>query len=105
MSAQKINQLYPLGAYMINELGMEISKEKLQDLFKSLDTQFDPKIAELFCLSQEKIQEIESSVTSAPVAVSAAPAASGAGKKDEAPAKEEAAPAEEIDLFGDDLFD
>lgn len=101
MSVEKINQLYPLGAFMINELGLDITKDKLESLFKHLNVEFQPKIAELFCLNKEQVEEVYESVKSAPV--SAAPVAvAGEEKKEEEKPKEEAAPAEDFDVFGDD---
>lgn len=101
MSVEKIDQLYPLAAFMINELGLEVTKDKIQGLFTHLNVDFQPKIAELFCLSQEKIEEVYNSVTSAPAAAGTVETATEV-KKEEAKPQEEAAPAEDFDVFGDD---
>ncbi|KRH93854.1 hypothetical protein M153_5200002814 [Pseudoloma neurophilia] len=107
MSVENVNQLYPLASFMINELGQEVTVEKIQNLFKHLNVDFEPKVAELFCLKKEKIDEIYDSVTSAPVAAAAAPVAAATKqetKEEEKPKQNAPAPAEDFDVFGDDLF-
>lgn len=104
MSVEKINQLYPLATFLINSLNMEVTKEKLQSLFKHLNIEFNPKIAEHFCMSKEQIEELSTSVQQAPVASAPATSASEVQEvKKEEPKKAEE-PAEDFDMFGDDLF-
>lgn len=102
MSKENINAVYPLSAFLLKELELEITKDKIQALFTHLNLPFDSKIAELFCLSNEKTEEYYDSVTSAPVSAAPVSVESAGEKKEEAAPKEEPAPADDFDVFGDD---
>lgn len=95
-----INSLYPLSALLIHATQQEVTKEKMQAIFKTLGLEFSPKIASFFTLSADKLSSIISNVggsASAPAATTATGATSAKA--------EEAAPAKEESSSDDAAFD
>lgn len=102
MSVEKIDQIYPLAAFLIDCLGQDITKEKMKDLFSYLNIRFEPKIAELFCLSKERVEEVYDSITNAPVTTTTVQSTVSEDEPEEEKPKQEAAPADDFDVFGDE---
>ncbi|ELQ75310.1 hypothetical protein THOM_1753 [Trachipleistophora hominis] len=104
MSAEKIENIYPLAALLLHECGQDITKEGMKGIFDYVKAECQPKLAELYSVDKERMEGIYSMLMQAPAAASEAVVTDGAAKKEEAKPKEEAAPAatEDVDLFGDD---
>lgn len=85
MSNTTIKSAYPLSALLIHASKQEVTKEKMQAVFKSLGLEFSPKIASFFVLTADKYASMISNIgsSSAPVA------ASTSVKKEEVAAVEE----------------
>merc|ERR1711914_12982 len=96
-------ETYLLSGLLIHELKQEVTIDRMEKVFKQLGVEFNPKIAELCCLSGDKFESYYKLVTATPVA--AAPsAASVAVQEEEKPKQAEKEADADIDLFDDDLF-
>ena len=85
-----ITSLYPLSALLIHATKQEVTKEKIQAIFKTLNMEFSPKIASFFALSADKYSSIISNIggsSSAPVATTTS--AASAKPVEVAPVEEE----------------
>lgn len=83
-----INSAYPLSALLIHSSKQEVTKDKIQAIFKTLGLEFSPKIASFFELTSDKYVSMISNLgsSSAPVAGTAT---SSSKKEEEAPAAAE----------------
>lgn len=88
--SNKINKSYPLAALLINATNQEVTKERIEAIFSTLNLEFSSKIASMFCLSAQKYRDIMSSIGSSS---SAAPNVCGSSTA--AATAEEEAPEEE----------
>ncbi|ELA42771.1 uncharacterized protein VICG_00086 [Vittaforma corneae ATCC 50505] len=57
-----INSTYPLAALLIHATKQEVTKEKMQAVFKTLGLDFSPKMASYFMLSADKYSSIISNI-------------------------------------------
>lgn len=81
-----LNQAYPLAALLIHATKQEVTKERIQAIFKTLELEYSPKVASFFELSADKLSSIISNIGG-----SAAPVAAPAADTKAAPAAKEAA--------------
>ncbi|ELA47349.1 hypothetical protein VCUG_01118 [Vavraia culicis subsp. floridensis] len=104
MSAEKVENIYPLAALLLHECGQDVTKEGMLEIFAHVKAECQPKLAELYSFDKERMESIYEMLTQAPVAASGVAVAESAAAKEEAKPKEEAASAaaDDVDLFGDD---
>ncbi|KAM0680739.1 hypothetical protein GINT2_001012 [Glugoides intestinalis] len=78
-----INQAYPLAALLVHATKQEVTKERIQAIFKTLELEFSPKVASFFELSADKLSSIISNIggSAAPAAASNTNAATAAVKE------------------------
>lgn len=70
-----INSSYPLAALLIHATNQEVTKEKMEAVFKTLGLEFSGKTASFFVLSADKYSSMISNIGgSAPAAPSSASA-------------------------------
>lgn len=84
-----INQTYSLAALLIHATKQEVTKDKIQSIFKTLGVEFSPKIASFFELSADKFSSIITNIGSSSAAPSASASCTAAAKEEEAPKEEE----------------
>ncbi|XP_077301522.1 uncharacterized protein LOC143922171 [Arctopsyche grandis] len=91
-----IQSAYPLTALLIHSSKQEVTKEKMQAIFKTLDLEFSSKLASYFTLTADKYASMISSAgsSSAPVSKNA----SSSDKKEEDAAVEEKEPSSDAEL-------
>lgn len=83
-----INQTYSLAALLIHATKQEVTKDRINSVFKTLGLEFSPKIASLFELSADKFSNIISNIGSSSAAPSAGASSSNADAKEAEAAKE-----------------
>jgi len=85
-----INSSYPLAALLIHATNQEVTKEKIQAVFKTLGLEFSGKTASYFALSADKYASMISNIGGgAPCAQAGGAAASGASSASAPAPKEE----------------
>jgi large subunit ribosomal protein LP1 len=83
-----INSSYPLVALLIHATKQEVTKEKMQAVFKTLGLDFSAKIASYFALPADKFSSIITNIGSSGSAP-ASNAAAAESKVEDVPEKEE----------------
>lgn len=95
--ASTVEQAYPLAALLIHATKQEVTKEKMNAIFKTLGLEISPKLASFFELSPEKYSNILSNIGGSSSVPSGQSAAAPGAAKQEAAAKEEES-SQELDL-------